>query len=130
MGEPTAFQEHEDIWSGLGFSSYFLDTACLGGVPGHLQKTPLEIFSAIHHCFDIPITELQLMSLQCPRCHSPKIACFHQAMKIAAAIGGVGGVARGVSAALAGGQVGATVGAIAGPLGSPSAPCPVPSSAV
>ena len=38
-------------------------------------------------------------------------------MKIAAAIGTVGGAARGVSTALAGGQLGATVGALAGPLG-------------
>jgi hypothetical protein len=57
------------------------------------------------------------MSLQCPRCNSPKIASFHQAMKIAAAIGTVGGAARGASSALAGGQFGAAVGAIAGPLG-------------
>lgn len=56
------------------------------------------------------------MSLQCPRCNSPKTASFHQAMKIAAAIGMVGG-ARGVSAALAGGQACAVVGAIVGPLG-------------
>jgi hypothetical protein len=57
------------------------------------------------------------MLLQCPRCNSSKIASFHQAMKIAAAIGTVGGAARGVSTALAGGQLGATVGALAGPLG-------------
>ena len=61
--------------------------------------------------------ELQTMSLQCPRCNSPKIASLHQAMKIAAAIGTVGGAARGASSALAGGQFGAAVGAIAGPLG-------------
>ena len=41
------------------------------------------------------------MSLQCPRCHSPKVASFHHAMKAGAAIGAVGGLARGVSAALA-----------------------------
>ena len=27
------------------------------------------------------------MSLQCPRCHSPKVASFHHAMKTGAAIG-------------------------------------------
>lgn len=57
------------------------------------------------------------MSLQCPRCHSPKVASFHHAMKITAAVGAAGGAARGVSAALAGGQTGATIGAIAGPVG-------------
>ncbi len=57
------------------------------------------------------------MSLQCPRCHSPKVASFHHAMKVGAAIGTVGGVARGVIAALAGGQAGALIGAIAGPVG-------------
>jgi hypothetical protein len=77
----------------------------------------LKKITALHHCFDIPTMELHTMSLQCPRCNSPKIASFHQAMKIAAAIGTVGGAARGVSAALAGGQAGATVGVIAGPLG-------------
>ncbi len=44
------------------------------------------------------------MSLQCPRCHSPKVASFHHAMKTGAAIGAVGGLARGISAALAGGK--------------------------
>ena len=39
------------------------------------------------------------MSLQCPRCNSPKIASFHRAMKITAAIGAVGGAARGANAA-------------------------------
>ena len=57
------------------------------------------------------------MSLHCPRCHSTKVASFHHAMKIGAAIGTVGGAARGVSSALAVGQFGAAVGAIAGPLG-------------
>ena len=57
------------------------------------------------------------MSLQCPRCHSPKVASFHHAMKVGAAIGIVGGVARGVSAAMAGGQAGAAIGALAGPVG-------------
>ena len=57
------------------------------------------------------------MSLQCPCCHSPKVASFHHAMKIGAAIGTVGGAARGVSAALAGSQTGALIGAIAGPIG-------------
>ncbi len=56
------------------------------------------------------------MSLQCPRCHSPKVASFHHAMKAGAAIGTVGGVARGVSAALAGSQAGAAIGAFAGPV--------------
>ncbi len=54
------------------------------------------------------------MSLQCPRCNSPKIASLHPAMKIGALVGTVGGAARGASAALAGGQAGAAVGAIAG----------------
>lgn len=49
------------------------------------------------------------MSLQCPRCHSPKVASFHHAMKAGAAIGAVGGLARGVSAALAGGKAGAAL---------------------
>ena len=49
------------------------------------------------------------MSLQCPRCHAPKIASFHHAMKAGAAIGAVGGLARGVSAALAGGKAGAAL---------------------
>ena len=57
------------------------------------------------------------MSLQCPRCHSPKVASFHHAMKTGAAIGAVGGLARGISAALAGGKAGAALGAIAGPVG-------------
>lgn len=57
------------------------------------------------------------MSLQCPRCHSPKFDSFHHAMKIGAIIGTVGGATRGVSAALAGSQAGAIIGAIAGPLG-------------
>lgn len=86
----------------------------------HLISTfenQLKKITALHHCHDIPTMEFQTMSLQCPRCNSPKIASLHQAMKIAAAIGTVGGAARGVSAALAGGQAGATVGAIAGPLG-------------
>lgn len=51
------------------------------------------------------------MSLQCPRRHSPKVAPFHHAMKVGAAIGTVGSVARDVSAALAGGQAG-----VAGPV--------------
>lgn len=46
------------------------------------------------------------MSLQCPRCHSLKVASFHHAMKIGAAIGTLGGAARGASAALAGSQAG------------------------
>jgi len=54
------------------------------------------------------------MSLQCPRCQSPKIASFHRAMKVTAAVGCAGGVARGVSTALAGGQAGAALGVIAG----------------
>ena len=57
------------------------------------------------------------MSLQCPRCHSPKVASFHHAMKAGAAIGAVGGLARGVSAALAGGKAGAAIGVITGPVG-------------
>jgi hypothetical protein len=76
-----------------------------------------KIFSNTHNCNDITTKEVRPMSLQCPRCHSPKVASFHQAMKVGAAIGTVGGVARGVSAALAGGQAGALVGTIAGPFG-------------
>ena len=57
------------------------------------------------------------MSLQCPRCNSPKIASLHQAMKIAAVLGTVGGAARGVSAAPPPPPPPATVGAIAGPFG-------------
>lgn len=53
------------------------------------------------------------MSLQCPRCHSPKVASFHHAMKVGAAIGTVGGAARGV--ALAGGQAGALMALLPGP---------------
>lgn len=45
------------------------------------------------------------MSLQCPHCHSSKVASFNQAMKIVAAVGTVGGAARGASAALAGSQM-------------------------
>ncbi|MGF6359845.1 hypothetical protein ABH907_001509 [Pseudomonas frederiksbergensis] len=73
--------------------------------------------STTHYRNDITSTEFRTMSLQCPRCHSPKVASFHHAMKIGAAVGTVGGAARGASAALAAGQVGASVGAIAGPLG-------------
>ncbi|KAB0733335.1 hypothetical protein F7O93_33375, partial [Pseudomonas aeruginosa] len=57
------------------------------------------------------------MSLQCPRCHSPKIASFHHAMRVGAAVGTLGGIARSVSAALGGGQAGAAIGAFAGPVG-------------
>jgi hypothetical protein len=76
-----------------------------------------EKISTTHYCNDITTKEVRPMSLQCPRCHSPKVASFHQAMKVGAAIGAVGGVARGVSAALAGGQAGALIGTIAGPFG-------------
>ena len=51
------------------------------------------------------------MSLQCPRCNSPKIASLHPAMKIGALVGTVGGAARGASAALAGGVGGCALGA-------------------
>src|SRR3990167_5032517 len=70
-----------------------------------------EIFLDLHNSNDIHTMELRTMSLHCPRCNSPKIASFSHAMKVAAAIGTVGGAARGASAAL--------VGAIAGPLGIP-----------
>jgi hypothetical protein len=73
--------------------------------------------SATHNLLDYTTKKVRLMSLQCPRCHSPKVASFHHAMKVGAAIGTVGGAARGVSAALAGGQAGALIGAIAGPVG-------------
>jgi hypothetical protein len=76
-----------------------------------------EEISAIHHSNDITTKEARPMSLHCPRCHSPKVASFHHAMKVGAAIGTAGGVARGVSAALAGGQAGALIGAFAGPVG-------------
>lgn len=79
--------------------------------------TQFKKISALHHRNDITIKEVRTMSLQCPRCNSPKVASFHHVMKIGAAIGTVGGAARGVSAALAGGQVGAAVGALAGPVG-------------
>src|SRR5690606_35883937 len=77
----------------------------------------LKKISALHNSSDITTKEVRPMSLQCPRCHSPKVASFHHAMKVGAAIGTVGGVARGVSAALAGGQAGAAIGAFAGPVG-------------
>jgi len=76
-----------------------------------------EKISALHNRNDITTKKVHPMSLQCPRCRSPKVASFHHAMKIAAAVGTVGGAARGISAALAGGQAGAVVGAIAGPVG-------------
>ena len=57
------------------------------------------------------------MSLQCPRCHSPKVASFHHAMKAGAGIGTVSGFARGVSAALARVQAGAAIDALARPVG-------------
>ena len=57
------------------------------------------------------------MSLHCPRCHAPKIATLHHAMKITAAIGAIGGATRGVSAALAGGQTCAFIGTVGGPIG-------------
>lgn len=73
--------------------------------------------SVTHRRNDIPTMEFQTMSLQCPRCNSPKIASLHQAMKISAAIGTLDGAARGSSAALAGSQTGALIGAMAGPVG-------------
>jgi hypothetical protein len=76
-----------------------------------------EKISTTHYRNDISPKEVRPMSLQCPRCNSPKIASFHHAMKVGAAIGTVGGVARGVSAALAGGQAGAVLGTFAGPVG-------------
>jgi hypothetical protein len=76
-----------------------------------------EKISALHNSNDITTKKVRPMSLHCPRCNSPKVASFHQAMKVGAAIGTVSGVARGVSAALAGGQAGALVGTIAGPFG-------------
>jgi len=81
------------------------------------SRIRLKKISATHYRNDISTKEDLPMSLQCPRCHSPKVASFHHAMKVGAAIGTVGGVARGVSAALAGGQVGAAIGAFAGPVG-------------
>ncbi|MNT82303.1 hypothetical protein D3C72_2220170 [compost metagenome] len=63
-----------------------------------------EKFSAPYNRNDITTKKVPTMSLQCPRCHSPKITAFHHAMKIAAAVGTVGGAALGVSTALAGGH--------------------------
>ena len=80
-------------------------------------RSPFEKISVIHNHLDYPTNEVRPMSLQCPRCHSPKFDSFHHAMKIGAIIGTVGGATRGVSAALAGSQAGAIIGAIAGPLG-------------
>nr|WP_289933796.1 hypothetical protein [Pseudomonas aeruginosa] len=96
------------------FKPLFIDDS--GGASPR-DRTRFEKFSALHNCHDIPTKEVRPMSLQCPRCHSPKVASFHHAMRIGAAIGTVGGVARGVSAALAGGQAGAAIGAFAGPVG-------------
>ena len=81
------------------------------------KSIQFEKFSVLHNRNDINTKKVRPMSLQCPRCHSPKVASFHHAMKIGAAIGTVGGAARGVSTALAGGQGGALIGAIAGPVG-------------
>lgn len=83
----------------------------------HLIKFQFVIFLTTHNCHDISTKEVRPMSLQCPRCHSPKVASFHHAMKAGAAIGAVGGLARGISAALAGGKAGAALGLIAGPVG-------------
>jgi hypothetical protein len=77
----------------------------------------LQKISNLHNCNDITTKEFRPMSLHCPRCHSPKVASFHHAMKVGAAIGTLGGAARGISAALAGSQAGALVGAFAGPFG-------------
>jgi len=73
--------------------------------------------SITHYRDDITTKKVHPMSLQCPRCNSPKVASFHHAMKIAAAVGTVGGAARGVSAAMAGGKAGAAIGSVAGPVG-------------
>lgn len=77
--------------------------------------SPFQKISVTHHCHDIPLTEIYVMSLQCPLCSSPKIASLRTAMKIGAA----GGAARGASVALTGSQVGAAVavGLAAGPIG-------------
>jgi hypothetical protein len=79
--------------------------------------TQLKSISVTHYCNDITTKKVHPMSLHCPRCHSPKVASFHHAMKVGAAIGTLGGAARGISAALAGSQAGALVGAFAGPVG-------------
>lgn len=81
------------------------------------KSIQFEKFSVLHNRNDINTKKVRPMSLQCPRCHSPKVASFHHAMKIGAAIGTAGGAARGVSAALSGRQAGALIGAIAGPVG-------------
>jgi len=60
--------------------------------------------SALHNRNDITTKQVRPLSLPDPRCHSPKVAPFHHAMKVGAAIGTMGSVARGVSAALAGGR--------------------------
>ncbi len=68
------------------------------------------------------------MSLQCPRCLSPKVASFHHAMKVGAAIGTVGGVARGVSAAWQVARLAQLSARSLALSASPSVPCRVPSS--
>lgn len=76
---------------------------------GILKSHSIQKTSALHNRNDIK--QVRPLSLPCPRCHSTKVAPFHHAMKVGAAIGTGGSVARGVSAALAGGQAG-----VAGPV--------------
>ncbi len=98
----------------------FLLAFVVGRGPDHIFHPKLRSDSKIsqpHITTLTSPTELRTMSLQCPRCHSLKVASFHHAMKIGAAIGTLGGAARGACAALAGSQAGALVGAINGPLG-------------
>lgn len=78
---------------------------------GILKSHSIQKTSALHNRNDITTKQVRPLSLPRPRCHSPKVAPFHHAMKVGAAIGNVGSVARGVSAALAGGQAG-----VAGPV--------------
>lgn len=56
------------------------------------------------------------MSLQCPRCNSPEIFTHHQALKITATIGMLGGAIGGVSSALAITQLSLRLSGVAIPL--------------
>ena len=56
------------------------------------------------------------MSLQCPRCNSPEIFTLHQALKITATIGMLGGAIVGASSALAITQLSLRLNGLAIPL--------------
>ncbi|MGE1392549.1 hypothetical protein AN467_13055 [Pseudomonas aeruginosa] len=57
------------------------------------------------------------MLLPCPRCNSPKIFSHHQATKITAGLGLLGGAAGGISSALMAKQFFVQIETIAMPLG-------------